>query len=169
MKRNNVYVDCEFIRYAQGIQLVSIGLVKSTGETYYAISSEFEPSLANDWVSENVLPLLETAIPRKSLAKIAQEIPIFVGNQVGEFWGYLAMYDWWLIVQLYGGNIQKMPYNLPIYCKELKQEIERLRFPIENLPTRPEKHHALLDAQWCKEVHQTLVSFENLTPSIFGI
>ena len=102
------------------------------------------------------MPTLETAITRKPLAQIAEEIPVFVGRQVAEFWGYLAVYDWWLILQLYGGDMQKMPYNMPIYCKELQQEIERVRLPSEALPTRPEKHHALTDALWCRQVGELL-------------
>ncbi len=156
MKRNIIYIDTEFIRYAQGIQLVSIGLVKATGEQYYAISSEFNPEFASEWVQKNILTVLETDIPRKPLAQIAQEITDFVGYQVAEFWGYFCMYDWWLIVQMYGGDIQKIPYNLPLYCKELKQELERQKNPENALPTRPDLHHALADADWGRQVGEIL-------------
>lgn len=152
MIRNIIYLDTEFIRHEKGIELVSVGLVKQTGDFYYAISSEFHPDLASEWVQTHILSTLELEIVRKPLAQIAQEIPVFVGRQVAEFWGYLATYDWWLILQLYGGDIQKLPYNMPIYCKELRQEIERLRLPHAALPARPEKHHALADARWCKQV-----------------
>lgn len=37
------------------IQLVSIGIVAEDGREYYAISNEFDPRDADDWVVENVL------------------------------------------------------------------------------------------------------------------
>lgn len=40
------------------IQLVSIGIVAEDGREYYAISNEFNPNLADDWVKENVLSKL---------------------------------------------------------------------------------------------------------------
>lgn len=155
MMQNIVYIDTEFIQHAQGIDLVSIALVKATGESYYAISQEFRPELASVWVCDNVLAHLEPDLPRKSLAQIATEIPLFVGNRVGEFWGYFVTYDWFLMLQLYGG-LPRLPYNLPTYCRELRQEIDRLRLTEEDLPTHHHKHNALTDAQWCREVHELL-------------
>lgn len=40
------------------IQLISIGIVCEDGRKYYAISREFNPDDANDWVKENVLSKL---------------------------------------------------------------------------------------------------------------
>ena len=37
------------------IQLISISLVCEDGRQYYAISNEFDPDAANDWVKKNVL------------------------------------------------------------------------------------------------------------------
>jgi 3' exoribonuclease, RNase T-like len=159
LMQNLVYIDTEFIQHAQGIELVSIGLVKVSGESYYAISNGFRAELASVWVQENVLAQLETDVPRKSLAQIKQEIPVFVGNQVGEFWGYFVTCDWYLMLQLYGG-LPALPYNLPTYCRELRQEIDRLRLTEKDLPTRQNSHHALADAQWCREVHERVMSYE---------
>jgi len=42
------------------IDLISIGIVCEDGREYYAISNEFDPSDADDWVKENVLrPMAE--------------------------------------------------------------------------------------------------------------
>ena len=66
------FMDCEFIegfkkpikwlptigkfnKPYHSIELISIGIVCEDGRTYYAISNEFEPNDANDWVKENVL------------------------------------------------------------------------------------------------------------------
>jgi len=159
-----VYLDTEFIQYKNKIELVSIGLVKDSGESYYAISKDFDAKQASAWVQQHVLATLESDLPRKSTPQIALEIPLFIGNRVAEFWGMLATHDWWLFLQMYQGDIQQLPFNLPIYCKELQQEIDRLHFPQDLLPQRPAKHHALADAQWNRDAHIILQSFEkNLT------
>lgn len=64
-----IYLDTEFIagfhkpffgKKRHFIDLISIGLVDDTGRTYYAISKDFNPSDADDWVKENVLkPIVE--------------------------------------------------------------------------------------------------------------
>lgn len=70
------------------IQLISIGIVAEDGRTYYAISSEFNPNDANQWVKDNVLPRLgernfnghnaATAKLWKSNKAIAQDVFLFV-------------------------------------------------------------------------------------------
>lgn len=58
------FIDTEFIegfhkplfgRRRHFIDLVSIGIVAEDGRTYYAISKEFEPKKASEWVQDNVL------------------------------------------------------------------------------------------------------------------
>lgn len=44
-----------FAKNRHYIDLISIGIVAEDGREYYAISNEFNPSDANDWVKENVL------------------------------------------------------------------------------------------------------------------
>jgi hypothetical protein len=58
------YLDTEFIegfhkpifgKRRHFIDLISIGIVAEDGRTYYAISNEFDPEDADEWVKENVL------------------------------------------------------------------------------------------------------------------
>ena len=44
------FYDCEFIEDGHTIELVSIGVVDETGREFYAVSTEFDPSRAIDWV-----------------------------------------------------------------------------------------------------------------------
>lgn len=64
-----VFLDTEFIagfhkplfgRRRHFIDLISIGLVDDAGRTYYAVSKDFDPADADDWVKENVLAPLVT-------------------------------------------------------------------------------------------------------------
>lgn len=73
------------------IQLISIGIVCEDGRKYYAISNEFNPDDANDWVKENVISKLEakntyhygTGIAWKSNKLIACDIMMFVLDKTG--------------------------------------------------------------------------------------
>ena len=52
------FYDCEFIEDGQTIDLVSIGVVDETDRAFYAVSTEFDPTRAIDWVRRHVLPKL---------------------------------------------------------------------------------------------------------------
>ena len=71
-----IYFDTEFIEDGRTIDLLSIGLVREDGATYYAEPAEADRDRASDWVRENVLPHLTG--PVKPRAVIAQEIVAFV-------------------------------------------------------------------------------------------
>lgn len=66
------FFDCEFIegfhkplfgKRRHFIDLISIGIACEDGRVYYAISNEFNPKDANEWVRQNVfLPMVGNAI-----------------------------------------------------------------------------------------------------------
>jgi hypothetical protein len=55
-----IYYDTEFIEDGRTIDLISIGMVRESGEEYYAISSEFDfkALAASPWLMDNVWPSL---------------------------------------------------------------------------------------------------------------
>lgn len=62
------FIDFEFIegfhkplfgKRRHFIDLISIGIVSEDGREYYAISNEFDPRKANQWVRDNVIAKLE--------------------------------------------------------------------------------------------------------------
>ena len=72
----NHFLDCEFIEDGKTIDLISIGLVAEDGREYYAISTEFTPANASDWVVENVLanlPPMQTGPAATSLKARSDE------------------------------------------------------------------------------------------------
>ncbi len=75
------YLDTEFIERPGSIQLISIGIIDETGKhEYYAISSEFNPEDASQWVKDNVIANLEPEelVARKSLQQIRDEIISYI-------------------------------------------------------------------------------------------
>src|SRR4051812_12087398 len=61
MKDMKFFLDTEFIEDGVTIDLISIGIVAEDGREYYAVSSEFDPTKASQWVKDNVLVHLPLA------------------------------------------------------------------------------------------------------------
>lgn len=149
------WFDTEFIEDGRTIDLVSIGIVSEDGRRYYAVSSEFDPNKACQWVKDNVLNQLLTWEYRKPRVQIAQEIREFVGEKP-EFWAYYGAYDWVSLCQLYG-TLMQLPDGWPKYCRDLKQWCDMLDNP--KLPEQESvEHHALNDAIWTKKAWEWLAS-----------
>lgn len=139
------FLDTEFIegfhkplfgKRRHFIDLVSIGIVAEDGREYYAISNEFNPNDADEWVKENVLEKINqqalnhpesinvfSAAYVKPNKEIAQEIIEFIGSDTPEFYGYYADYDWVLFCSLFGTMMQ-LPKGFPMYCRDLKQTVD---------------------------------------------
>lgn len=122
----------------------------------------------------------------KTNAQIAEEVKEFV-NGIGEdisvgfgehqFYGYYADYDWVVFCWLFGKMID-LPDGFPMYCIDLKQEIDswvngkgkhevRARgfdLTLKRLKDRPDypkqtnEHNALDDARWNKKLYEFLKS-----------
>jgi hypothetical protein len=144
-----IWFDTEFIDDGHTIDLISIGMVAEDGREYYAELAECDHSRADEWVKDNVLVHLTGEVKPRS--KIAQDIIEFCGPSP-EVWAYYADYDWVALCQLYG-RMMDLPDGFPMYCRDLKQEADRLG---RNLPEKIE-HHALADAHWTKFAWDSLI------------
>lgn len=78
----------------------------------------------------------------------ALEIFGFADFEEPEIWAYYADYDWVVLCQLWG-TMMDLPQGFPRYCRDIKQECDRLGNP--QLPIQKNKHHALADARWNKK------------------
>lgn len=151
---NRVFFDTEFIEDGKTIDLLSIGMVREDGRTYYAESFETDHSRASDWVKANVLPQLRTPkLLRKPRAVIAAEIVHFVGIEPS-FWAYYADYDWVVLCQLYG-TMMDLPPTWPKFCLDVKQLAVMKGNPRLPKQQGPE-HNALEDARWTLRAWKSL-------------
>lgn len=177
------FFDTEFIEDGRTIDLISIGIVAEDGREYYAINHDCNFSNASDWVWENVLAPMGlyscNDMPQPQLYKsyealqeskayklgwrnkslIAREIIMFCSPTLygePEFWAYYADYDWVVFCQLFG-TMMDLPKGFPMYCRDIKQECDRLGNP--KLPEQEKgKHNALEDARWNKQAWEFLAN-----------
>lgn len=146
-----VWFDTEFIEDGRTIDLLSVGMVREDGETYYAEPAEADHDRACEWVRANVLPHMTGET--KPRAQIAREIVEFAGKKP-EFWAYYADYDWVALCQLFGRMID-LPKGWPMYCRDLKQLADDMAD--RPLPRQTStEHHALADALWTREAWEFL-------------
>lgn len=131
----------------------------------------------------------------KTNKEIAEEIQVFTGREViedkfgnghwyweekPEFYAYYADYDWVVFCWLFGRMID-LPKEFPMYCIDLKQELDRIQkntqnvqrkaWPVEgniedhflikndpNYPKNSNAHNALADAKWNRDLFVFLKS-----------
>jgi len=167
------YLDTEFIEYPNTINLISIGIKCEDGRTFYAESNQFDINKANDWVKENVIvnllhqnkkPFIDRTdfdcdypnsfVMFSNNKRIADIIKMFIGDDIPEFWGYYADYDWVVFCWLFGSMIN-LPEGWPMYCKDLKQLLDETGK--EKIPDPLNAHNALADAIWNEKLHQHLL------------
>ena len=118
----------------------------------------------------------------KTNKQIAEEIKDFIEKPPGiyhqitldknQFYGYYSDYDWVVFCWLFGKMID-LPKGFPMYCIDLKQELDRtqeikfglslykgsLANDIKTLPNYPKQtneHNALADARWNRQLYNFL-------------
>ncbi|WP_232718164.1 polyadenylate-specific 3'-exoribonuclease AS [Gordonia metallireducens] len=143
------FYDSEFIEDGNTIELVSIGVVGEDGREFYAVSTEFDPGRAGDWVRANVLPKLPSPSSPvwKDRRRIREDLLEFLtadGTDI-ELWAWIGAYDHVVMCQMWG-PMTALPRPIPRFTRELRQHWEAAGRP--PLPPAPsDAHDALSDAR----------------------
>lgn len=151
-ERTKIWFDTEFIEDGKTIELVSVGMIKVDGSSYYAEVAGVDYSRADPWLHENVFPHLIGGESLKDRSTIAADIIDFAGKSP-EFWAYYADYDWVALCQLFGRMID-LPKGWPMYCRDLKQAADIARVSLPKQTTQ--EHNALADAEWTMLAYASL-------------
>ena len=142
------FYDCEFIEDGRTIDLVSIGVVAEDGREFYAVSTQFDPSRAIDWVRKHVLDKLPPPADKawRPLGRIRDDLLAFLtapGEPI-ELWAWMASYDHVALAQLWGA-MPALPREIPRFTKDLRQLWDDRGRP--HLPAMSGRHDALVDAR----------------------
>lgn len=158
-------IDAEFIEADREIDLVSLAVVADDGTEFYAVSSEHDPTSANEFVRSIVLPQLEPAGHPAWMDRstIMQTLMDFIGDVTPRFWAWGgAPYDWLVLAQLFSVGA-RVPGDWRYTCYDITQIAEQQGYalqPIDDrLPQPPlDAHHALADARWARQVLTSLAT-----------
>jgi len=140
-----VFFDTEFIEDGKTIDLLSIGMVREDGATFYLENNEADLSRGGDWVQHNVIVHLDWLNHGATRSEIAATVRQFAGDKP-EFWAYYADYDWVVLCQLFG-TMMDLPKGWPMICYDLRQWLDMNGHKDVKQPDGDD-HHALSDAKW---------------------
>lgn len=157
------FVNSEYIETEREIDLISLGVVAADGREFYAISTEFDATRANDFVRTTVLPLLE---PRDhpawmSRADIRDRLLAFIGTDIPRFWSWAAApYDWMVLAQLFPLE-ERVPDGWRYTAYDVSLLVENAGLSVtpvdQSLPQAPANvHHALADARWVRDLYRAV-------------
>ena len=166
-----IFYDTEFLEDGRTVDLISIGMIREDGSTYYAVVKDddlISRAIAHPWLRENVIPTLPVKILGadrdgalwewdkdhidarcvKGRAGIAAEVADFILRYPDpELWADYCAYDHVALCQLYGRMID-LPDGVPMWTHDLRQMVEHASNP-ELLPHSPQTiaHNAMDDAR----------------------
>jgi len=173
------FLDTEF-EPTPPAAMISIALVKETGEWYYAevagIADRDEMDFNTLFVRDHVLPELRTrryenthrfsdayfndqatTLLLKDYNRIRRDLIEFVGDDPDpQFYAWYGAQDWVFMVQIFDGLLSNMPKNWPGYYHELKVFVNLLgwdkEYTLNVCPKPKDAHFALADAIWNKDL-----------------
>lgn len=145
----NIFFDTEFTGLVPNTTLISIGLIAETGEEFYAEFTDFNESLVDDWLLENVfancminhfkgyypnycniVPFLWTVVGDSDY--VANNLKTWLtslyckhcqeDNQTIQFVSDVCHYDMVLLCNLFGGAM-KLPKWINPVCYDICQDI----------------------------------------------
>lgn len=164
--RTAVGFDTEFVMYP--LILISIGLVRPDGETYYAVNSmmPFSVLKKTPFLRDYVLPQLPLT-PHGDLDHKYPSVkrPDVIAHEIRQYLG--AIPNWMLVTDcgsaddvlltgLFGVHPKLENWNFRSFG--LEQEAGRLGVELPKQMTR--EHHALNDATWNLEMYEYLTQLE---------
>jgi hypothetical protein len=178
-----VYYDTEFLDNGKTLDLISLAMIKETGESLYLINRDLDLNhiMAQPWLRHNVmrhLPVKETKLStingvNKYIydwdieGELSCGSPLFTRDEIRdkvrsfvlsaykpELWAWYGAYDHVILCQLFGRMLD-LPTGFPMYTNDLKQRSDE--YPHIRLPEQESHHHhAWYDADWVRIAHQHL-------------
>jgi hypothetical protein len=163
--KNIIFMDGEFATLTpDGVDLISIGLVKPNGEELY-LEIEFDGEI-DSWVRKNVMPYMKGK--KISKEEAVKRIKEFVGKDKPSLIAYVNQFDWMGICRLFDAKnpkeiVENVPFHwVPIDFASIMFErgIEPGTSPVKLAKkiginvTDLKMHNALDDARLLKRIYE---------------
>jgi len=167
MDKEIIFMDGEFAKLKpDGIDLISIALIKESGEELY-LEIDFKGEI-DPWVKEKVVPFLNKEKVSKKHA--IKEIRKFVGKNKPIMISHVYMFDWLGICNLFDAdNVPKINKKIPFHFipvdfssmlftlgiptgTPLKAVAKKYKIPTNDINT----HNALDDTRLLKRIYENL-------------
>lgn len=166
-QQTRYFYDTEFLEDGTTIELISIGIVSSSGREYYAVNADMPVAriTADQWLMKHVwpsLPLHDGTLDRsnekvKAATVIRDEVERFLLAEADpELWAYYSAYDHVALCQLWGRMID-LPEGIPRYTHDIKQHMDLYPKFVEPNQAVGE-HNALHDARHNQLIFDALQS-----------
>lgn len=172
------FLDTEFVDTGREIILLSVGVVREHGPSYYAEVANAPVEQADQFVRSVVLPQL-TRFSRppqqwgatvKTRDEIAQDLTEFMGEEP-EVWAYIDHYDWVALSQLFG-PLTRRPETWPWSSWNIAMLWNLARMhgePTDLVPAPPDQHHALADAHWDRDLFAAIQRYCKGEPELAAL
>ena len=163
-----MFIDAEFTDFDYP-QLISIGLVAESGETFYAeLDNGWSPESCSPFVRQEVLPQLTGGDFFQERSYAARRL----ADWLLEFGGPVRVvsdapgYDWVLMMELLGDAAPEnlLPAPLPLYSDSFPELVPPLKESRAGAFSVSLPHHALNDAEALREAWEVMKL--NIHPAI---
>jgi DNA polymerase III epsilon subunit-like protein len=170
--KNIIFIDTEFTSLDPSIgEILSIGIVKPTGESLYIELAHDGP--VDPWVWRHILPMLTA--PKVSKEEAKQQIKKFLGRKHPFAVAYVDNYDSLYFVKLFG--VGKLPFRWmtidfssilfahgidPTKMLATESDAKQLYRSLGIDLTKYTAHHALDDARLLKDAWMALLQDTNI-------
>ncbi len=161
--RKRSFIDCKFHERHDSsgnvIDLISFAMVNAYGQCFYAVSSQFDWSLASPGLREVVMPRLFVHDRRGPFIFLEPKPRTFIRDELLKFmrldqnnplelWSWFGTYDYRVLIGLFDTWLE-LPAPIPQICLDLYQRSVQLSIPRSSLPRQTTlQHNALNDALW---------------------
>ena len=126
-----IFFDTEFTGLRKDTTLISIGLVSANGQVFYAEFTDYDKTMVNDWIKENVIKnLMNRNDPNHGYYVGTKEeirdklTEWFSQFDAVELVSDVCHYDMVLLIDLFGSAFD-LPGNVCPACYDINQDIAR--------------------------------------------
>lgn len=136
MKKMKIYFDTEFTGLQKNTTLISIGLISENGDSFYAEFSDYDKSMVNEWIQDNVIDNLLYDKEKSEWKKNVADVQVYGEKQIVkralkkwlskfsmiELCSDVHHYDMVLFVDIFGDAFS-LPDSISPCCIDINQKI----------------------------------------------